>query len=403
MVILFGFVSITFTAVWIEIYGWLSQAIWSNDFVISHAWTIPVGVMFFSALVGLTQKYLRAPNMIHGGFTEAMRGEGQEKTDALTFLGTLLSSYFSLLSGASVGPEGSLVFLIQNITAWLGKQVRAAKDSTYGLAVAALASAYNGIVGSPVFTAVFATELQVGGKELGNTFLAWNLLAGSIGYLFFTLLKLPVFAQYIPFPPISTLTLPYVLFAILLGLVGSLLATFIGGCFQFFGKVMEKFGDRVILRTLVAGVVIAIVVSFVPEMIFTGAHQIFPIIKNSAHFGVWRLLLFALLKILLLALSIKGGYLGGPIFPTMFASTMIALALNRLFPTIPMSLLVLCIESATLGLLLGAPLTAILLVAVVGTYNPYLIALMCLSTSTAMFMGAGFKQMIARHAVRKRA
>ena len=150
----------------------------------------------------------------------------------------------SLLSGASVGPEGPLAFLIQDITAWMGEKLKVAEDSRFGLSVAALASAYNGIVGSPVFTAVFATEFQVGGKELSYAFLAWNLLAGAIGYIFFTLLKLPVFAQYIPFTPISTLTLPYVLYAILLGLVGSLLAIFIGVCFQFFGKVMAKFGEQ---------------------------------------------------------------------------------------------------------------------------------------------------------------
>ena len=81
MVILFGFVSIAFTAVWLGIYGWLNTAIWSNTFVPSHSWTIPVGVMFFSLLVGLTQKYLRAPTVIHGGFTEFMRGGSSEKTD----------------------------------------------------------------------------------------------------------------------------------------------------------------------------------------------------------------------------------------------------------------------------------------------------------------------------------
>lgn len=99
MVILFGFVSIAFTALWLGIYGWLNKAIWSNDFVTSHTWTIPVGVVFFSLLVGLTQKYLRAPTVIHGGFTELMRGGGSEKTDYLTFPGALLSSYCSLLSG----------------------------------------------------------------------------------------------------------------------------------------------------------------------------------------------------------------------------------------------------------------------------------------------------------------
>ena len=286
----------------------------------------------------------------------------------------------------------------------MGEKLKVAEDARFGLTVAALASAFNGIVGSPVFTAVFADlSFQVGGKELSYAFLTWNLIAGAIGYLFFTLLKLPVFAQYIPFTPISTLTLPYVAYAILLGLLGSLLAIFIGVCFEFFGTVMAKFGERVVLRTLVAGVIIAVVVTFVPEVMFAGARQIFPMINDPARCGVWLLLLFALLKILLLALSFKSGYLGGPIFPTLFAATMVALALHLLFPTVPLSILVLCSESAAVGLLLGAPLTAILLVAVVGTYNPYSIALMCLSTAMAMFVGAGFKRLMAKLAAEKAA
>ena len=150
----------------------------------------------------------------------------------------------------------------------MGERLKVAKEYKLGLSMAALASAYNGIIGSPLFTAVLATEFQVGGKELGVAFLAWNLLAGVIGYFFFTLLGIPVFAQSIPFTPISTLKPEYALYAILLGLVGALLTLCIGVSMQGFGKVMGRFGDRVVLRTLVAGVVIAIVVSIFPQVMF---------------------------------------------------------------------------------------------------------------------------------------
>jgi H+/Cl- antiporter ClcA len=398
IVILLAVVAIVFTALWLGAYGWLNTAIWKNSFVTSNRWTIPVGVLFFSLLVGLAQKYLRAPTVIDGGALASMKGGGHEKTDYTTFPGALLSSFCSLLSGASVGPEGALGALVQDITAWTGEKLKVAEESKVGLSLAALASAYNGIIGSPLFTGVLATEFQIGGKELGIAFLAWNLLAGVIGYFFFTLLGLPVFAQSIPFTPISTLTLSYALYAILLGLVGALLTLLIAVSFQVFGRVMGRFGERVVLRTMVAAVVIAIVVYFFPELMFDGYAQIKPIIQNPAQYGVLLLLLFALLKILLLGLSFKSGYLGGPTFPTLFSCTMVAMALSLLFPAIPVSILVLCIESAALGLLLGAPLAAILLVAVVGTADPFMIALLCLSTVTSMFVGAGVKRVMARRA-----
>jgi hypothetical protein len=81
-----------------------------NDFVKANRWTIPAGIILFSLLVGLCQKYLRAPIVIHGGFTDSMKGKGHE-ANYKTFPMTLLSSFFSLFSMASVGPEGPLAFL----------------------------------------------------------------------------------------------------------------------------------------------------------------------------------------------------------------------------------------------------------------------------------------------------
>jgi hypothetical protein len=50
-------VAIVFTVAFMVLYTWLYNAIWSqNDFVMNHRWTIPVGVLFFSLLVGLSQK-----------------------------------------------------------------------------------------------------------------------------------------------------------------------------------------------------------------------------------------------------------------------------------------------------------------------------------------------------------
>jgi H+/Cl- antiporter ClcA len=129
MVVLLAFVAIAFTALWLGAYGWLNNAIWKNSFVASNKWTIPVGVLFFSLLVGLVQKYLRAPTVIDGGAMESMKGGGHDKTDYTTFPGALLTSFFSLLSGASVGPEGALGALVQDITAWMGEKLKVAEES----------------------------------------------------------------------------------------------------------------------------------------------------------------------------------------------------------------------------------------------------------------------------------
>ncbi|MBP1929021.1 H+/Cl- antiporter ClcA [Methanolinea mesophila] len=389
-IILIALIAIAFTAAFLTLYGALNNLIWfDNDFVAANRWTIPVGVMIFSLAVGLCQKYLHAPNEINGSFVESLKGEGAE-INYRTFPGAFLSSIFSLLSGASIGPEGTIAVLVGDIASFTRQKLKFAVHSAgdaLGFDVAAMASAFNGIIGSVLFTGIFATEFQVGGKKNALRFLTWNLLAGAIGYMFYAAIGLPAFAQAIPFSPIGDLHLVYILDAFLLGVLGALIAIFMGISMKGAGKLFDRvFGEKIMLRILGAGAIIAVVCYIFPEVMFSGEIQVRTLIDNPALFGVAMLLLFALLKILLLAVSFKGGYLGGPIFPILFSSTMIGLALSLVFPGVPVSILVLCIEVAAITLALGAPLTAILLVAVVGAADPHTVALLALSAVTAMIL-----------------
>ena len=384
--------AIAFTAAFMIIYSKLENAIWFSDFAKNNMWMIPVGVMFFSLLVGLAQKYLHAPNVIHGSVTESMKGGSD--SNYRTFPGALLTAFASLLSGASVGPEGCIGVLVGDIATWIRSKLKISKEFSLQFDVAALASAFNGIVGSAVFTGIFATEYEVGAGKSKIAYLTWNLLAGVIGFMFYALLGLPSFASMIPYPPIQELSLGYGLYAIVFGLVGALIAIFSGLSMQVFGKFMEKtFKNRIVTRALFAGAVIAVVSFFIPELMFSGEAQIETIISNVAQYGVAMLFLFSILKILLLALSVKSGFLGGPIFPILFSCTMLALALGQLFPTIPFSILVVCIESSVLALALGAPFTAILLVSVVNTSTPFSIALVVLATVVGLIVGVGFHRL----------
>ena len=390
-IIFIAIIAIVFTSIWLETYIYLNAVIWMNDFVQANPWTIIVGVLVFSLLVGLCEKYLDAPNVIQGGFTDSMKGEGHEG-NYKTFPGTLLSSFFSLFSGASVGPEGPLAFLIMEISAWIREKLKISKDTAFGFDVAALSSAYNGIIGSPLFSAVFATEFNVGKKD-ALTFLAWNLIAGVIGFFIFSLLGLHSFAGFLIFPAIPEITLPYVIYAIALGILGALVAIFMGIVMKGMGIAMEKaFKDKIITRILFAGVIIAGVCYFIPELMFSGETTIHAIVENPAEFGILMLLLMAVLKIMLLALSFKSGFLGGPIFPTLFACTMIGLALSLVFPTVPVGIFVLCTMAAVVTLALGAPLTAILLVIVIASANPNMSALLVLSSVVALILGITVRQ-----------
>jgi H+/Cl- antiporter ClcA len=401
MVALIGVVSILFAIVWLYIYGFLDSALWKNDFVATNRWVLPVGVVVFSLLVGLAQKYLNAPTVINGSAIDSIKGG--EGVSYKRFPGTLFSSFASLLSGVAVGPEGPLGYLVQEIAGWLGDRFKFAKESRTGFMTAALASAYNGIIGTPLFTAVLATEVA-GTKKNRLLFLGWNLLAGVIGYFIFTLSGLHSFLGEVPFPPLQTQNIVFVVYAIILGAIGTLLVVFLAIAFQSFGKLMGKFNDKVILRALVAGVITAVVVYFIPEVAFSGESQIHTIVGSAAQFGMATLLLYAVVKLLLLAVAFKGGFLGVPSFPILFSCTMIGLAISLAFPSLPVILLVTCIEGAALTLLLGGPLTAILLVGAVaseGLTDIYLDGLIIVAIVTSMIIGLFLKSAMEKRAAKK--
>jgi H+/Cl- antiporter ClcA len=400
-VVLIAVVAIAFTIVFLLGWQLLMGLVWENDFVENNRWSVPVLVIVLSVLVGLCIKYLNAETAAHASISDSVQSSAVED-DYKRFPGSLLSSLLSLLSGASVGPEGALGALVREISSWFQRILNIRGSGRAGFTVAALASAYNGIIGQPLFTAVFATELSPDKKNAFHLII-WNLLAGVIGFLIYAGLGFTAFLGQIPFPGLEGTAPEYFVYAVLVGLLGGSLAIFMGVTFQAFGKVMDRFKDKVVLRILAAGVVIAVIAYFVPELMFSGEGEIHLILDDPASYGVAMLLFLGVLKIVLLALSFKSGYLGGPIFPVLFSCTMIGLAVNQAFPSVPVILAVLCLEAAAIALVLGAPLSAILLVAVVastGQISSYLIALIVIATVTSMLLGFSLKRLRAKRAAK---
>jgi H+/Cl- antiporter ClcA len=383
-----------FSVLWLASYTRLDALIWQNPFVTANRWTIPVGALFFSLLVGLAQRYLRAPNVIHGGGTEVLL-EG-DFTGYQTFWGALVSSYASLFSGASVGPEGPLGVLAVDLAEWLGRRLRVPQGGMLAAGLAAMSAAYNGIVGSPVFAAVFASE-QLAGRG-GLRLLAVNLAAGAVGYLLFALLRVPPFAGFLALDQPDALSPGLVLWALALGAAGAVVAAYIGIAFRVFGRLMGAFGDRVVARALVAGAVVGVVGLVVPDLLFSGEASIHAIMADPAAVGLGMLVLMALAKPLLLALACKSGYLGGPVFPTLFTAVMVGLAVSLVAPRVPLAVLVTCVEVGAVTLVLKAPLTSILLVAVVAQAGPHLTGLITVAAVTAMLLGGALQGLQARRA-----
>lgn len=378
-----------FAVVWLASYSQLNSLIWDNYFVSHTRWMIPVGVMFFSLLVGLVGKYMHAPNMIEGNPIEAMAAG--DTTGYKSFWGALLSSFFSLFSGASVGPEGPLGVLAVYASEWLSVRLKLAKNAFIPASMAGMSSAYNGLIGNPLFAALFASEAS-GGKG-GLPMVTANLAAGAVGYLLFTLLNVPPFAGFLFEGEPVILNLSMVLWAIVFGVIGGAMAIYIGAAMRFMGGLMARLAGRFMLRVLVAGAIVSVVCYFIPNLMFSGENTIHSMIDNAAQIGIPMLLLMAILKPLLLGVSLKGGFLGGPIFPSLFSATMMGLVVGLLFPNVPTAILVACAGAGVTALVLKAPLTSILLMTVLTRADTNLMGLIVVAVVAAMILGIGFQRL----------
>ncbi len=393
-VVLIALIAILFSLAFLMLDAYLEHAIWTGDVLTENRWMIPVLALFFSLVVGLSRRYLQAPSAIEGGFVEMIRGDA-EPSGYQHFTGAFVSSLASLLSGASIGPEGVLGVLVSKISAFVRSRLQIPASAAAGYDLAALASAFNGLIGGPLFTGVFATELQAGRAKGPLQCLVWNLIAGAVGFIVFRAAGIPGFAGLIPFPP-TGFTPAFAVAAVLCGLIATGITIGSGAWLQVVEKVMDRlFGERMVLRVLAAGAVIGAVCFVFPELLFSGESQIHDFVGSPALYGAGMLLLLAVLKLVLFGVSIKAGYIGGPIFPIIFSCTLIGLALNLLVPGIPSAVFVLCIMAGALAVAMGIPLTAVLLVTLLSGADQDMILLLVLSISTALLLSAEVMKRVA--------
>jgi H+/Cl- antiporter ClcA len=386
-IVLIALIAIIFSLGFLLLNAYLNHLIWTDEFLSPGRLAIPALVLIFSLIVGLSRRYLRAPSAADAGFVEMVRGDAHPP-DYRLFPGAFVSSLASLLSGASIGPEGVLGVLVSQIAEFIRPRLRIPDSSAAGFNLAALASAFNGLIGGVLFTGIFATELQSGRAKSPLQCLVWNLIAGAVGFVVFQATGMPSFAGMIPFPP-AGLTWIYALVAVLCGVLATGIALLTGVWLQVVEKAFDRaFGGRVVLRALAAGAVIGAVCFVFPDLLFSGEDQIHGFVADPALYGAGLLVLLALLKIGLFGVSIKAGYIGGPVFPILFACTLIGLALSLLVPGIPAGVFVLCIEAGALAVAMGIPLTAILLVALISGADQDMIVLLVISIATGLLLSA---------------
>jgi H+/Cl- antiporter ClcA len=379
---------------WFILFEEVNKLLWEGSFVTDNAWMFPVISLPLSLVVGLLVKYAGAPSNLDDSMLDSLTGDVDHIKWKLLPV-TVATSLASLWSGAVLGPEGAIGNISSRLAALYCDLFRIPVEHRGKLVYGSVASAYNGLLENPVFAAVLGTEIA-GTRQSGLAVLPANLIGGGVGYGVFYALHSTGFVNFLHLPAVDSYRFIDAVVMVPLGLIGLVLAILTGlfmkAAAQFFGR----FKERVVLRALIAGVIFSAVGIFAPVMLFAGETQVQTVIGGAAGYGVTLLLVMAVAKLALLAVGFKSGFLGGPTFPLIFASTSVALALNLAFPGLPVTILVAGIMTGAIYPLFRTPLMVVLLTGFMLAADATLVALIVLALATVMIVTPPLQRRMAQ-------
>jgi H+/Cl- antiporter ClcA len=303
----------------------------------------------------------------HGGLGVAQRQYAQTgRLNYRNLPSILLQGFIALWSGAAVGPEGSLVFLLGGVGTFVSERLKLEKDDIQVLVYSAIAGGFGGFFGSPVVGAVGAFEYMFI-KELDfNRHLIPGLIAAAVGYgVYFAILHTSYLGIY-TFPDFASLRLVDLGWALLVGVIAGVIGILFKVIFGVMNKIFGRLNKRPVGRAIIAGVIIGLIGSFLPLTLYSGQNQLLQIIHNPGIFGIGILLLMMFFKILLTSTSFASGFEGGPIFPLLFIGGTLGLALSEILTFIPQGVGVLAGMAGVTCAVLPLPLTITLLLGFMG-------------------------------------
>jgi len=406
-VVLVALIGAVVVLAWLVAYGALSRLLWQNEFVLANRWMFPVICLPTSLLVGWLVKYRHAPTTLDETLLDSLAGD-VSKIDWRTLPVNVVMAMASLLSGAVLGPEGGIGGIASKVAALYGDKVGIPVQHRSRLVFATIAAAYNGMIASPLLTAVLGTEL-VTDPTSRTLNLPANLIGGAIGYMVFFAVGATGLQDYLSLPAARPYAPIDIVLVVGFGLIGMLLGLLSGALFRVTGALFGRLKGREIERALAAGLVFSVAGMIAPILMFSGEAEIKTIAADPVAYGVAALIAMSLGKIVLLAVSYKSGFLGGPTFPAIYASVCAGLAISLVAPGIPVDLIIGGIMGGFLLVLFRAPLLVILVTAVMLQASTQLVALILLAVAVVMVVlpyllaGLGRRGIAPRRARRGRA
>jgi H+/Cl- antiporter ClcA len=310
------------------------------------------------AVVGLLRHLTRLPWDVPGLFAELQT----EQVNPMLVPGIVAVSTVSLIGGASLGPEKALGAMGGGAGSWLAQRRALGKDDSKVNTLTGFAGAYGGLFSNTVIVMMLILEVARPGGQRFTKALVTGIVSSSVSFGIYFAIAGAVFLDDYQVPPYKfedwqlLAGIPLGLFA---AVVVALLAAFMMAAARGFGMLRVP----AIAKSTLGGVLFGVVGVTLPLTMFSGSDQLKTVLEGADTLGLGLLIAVLIAKMLTFAVSQGSGFIGGPIFPSLFIGGAAGVIVHRVIPGVPLGLAFTCLLAAVPGALAPAPFSMVLMAA----------------------------------------
>jgi H+/Cl- antiporter ClcA len=341
-------------------------------------------------VVGLLRRWTHLPARIPSLIEDLEHGH----VDRRSVPGIVAVSAVSLIGGASLGPEQALGAMGGGAGEWVSRRRRLNDEDGQVTTLAGFAGAYGGLFSSTVIVVMLILEVaRPGGQRMAKT-LAATIVACSVSFAIYFVVAGSFFLDAYPVPSYKFEDWQ-LLAGIGLGLFAAVVVTLLATVIKLAAAMFGRLKVPAIVRPLIGGLVFGVVGVILPLTMFTGSDQLKTVTETGGTLGAGILAALVVAKILTFAVSEASGFVGGPIFPTLFIGGTAGVLAHQVFPGIPLGLAFTCMLAAVPGALISAPFALVLLAAFVTQVGALQTAPILIAVITAFLAMESVKYVVA--------
>jgi H+/Cl- antiporter ClcA len=354
-----------------------------------HWWWVAVAAGA-GVVVGLLRRLTRLPHEVPGLFADLQT----EHVDPRLVPGIVAVSTVSLIGGASLGPEKALGAMGGGAGSWLAKRRGLGKEDSQVNTLAGFAGAYGGLFSSTVIVVLLILEVARPGGQRFIKALAAEIVASSVSFGIYFTIAGAVFLDHYQMPSYKFEDWQ-LLAAILLGLFAALVVTLLAGFMMAAARLFNRLNAPAIAKSTLGGAVFGIVGVALPLTMFSGSDQLETEIKHAGTLGVGLLVAILIAKMFTFAVSQGSGFVGGPIFPSLFIGGTAGVLVHQVIPGVPLGLAFTCLLAAVPGALAPAPFSMVLMAAFLTQVGALQTAPILIAVVTAFLTMEAVKYLLA--------